>query len=82
MKNILMMNKLNEIKKELYKQKPIAVFDYTNRISEEESSSDVHLIYKTNLNGETLEFWIPEDEGKDFPEEIESQLLIRWLDDE
>lgn len=63
----------NEIKKALYKQKPIA-----KKISEE----DGNYVYKTRLNdGTGLDFIVPiKDMGDaNFEEEMEAKYLIRWL---
>lgn len=64
---------INKIKKELYKQKPIAVIDYER----------VDFIYYSTLIivdsfEEILEFKVPRSE-KFEDKEIPAQLLIRWL---
>jgi len=64
----------NEIKKELYKQKPIAEFGYTDGI---------FAYYSTELiiDGEDkiIEFKVPETEADGFDKCISAQLLIRWI---
>lgn len=62
----------NEIKKELYKQKPIAKFD--------KIIGGVGY-WQTTVADQTVTFAIPfEDMGStEFTSEISSQLLIRWL---
>jgi len=64
------MNK-NEIKKRLYKEKPIAV-----RTKEEKGYR-----YITETSEEKVEFFVPYEEmGMTvFDEEISAQFLIRWL---
>ena len=63
-----------EVKKELYKQKPIAEFNY---------DYEGHSYYSAEIivDGEEQEikFKIPFEESGDFNAKIESQLLIRWL---
>jgi hypothetical protein len=65
-------DKKNEIKKELYKQKPISKFDFLRKKV---------LYYSTVLNGETIRFEIPVEDLGDaqYTPEMESQLLIRYL---
>lgn len=70
----------NEIKKALYKQKPIAEYGY---------DKDKHAIYSTEIvvdgTEEEITFKIPMDEvydgegNKIFRNEEPAQLLIRWL---
>jgi hypothetical protein len=62
----------NEIKKELYRNKPTAKFDYIRK---------GHVLYKTLLNEEEIYFNIPIEDIGDatFYYEMESHLLIRWL---
>lgn len=60
----------NEIKKELYKQKPIAL---------ETADYPTFKSYQTTLEDGTLViFDIPKDEGE-FDSEMPAQLLIRWM---
>lgn len=63
-----------EIKKELYKQKPIAVFEKIRKGL---------AYYSTILNGQTIYFEIPVDDMGDgeFLREIPAQLLNRWIVD-
>jgi len=59
-----------EIKKELYKQKPIAL--RTNYVGD-------YAHYVTQLNDASLvEFEIPNQEAT-FGNEVPAQLLIRWI---
>lgn len=64
---------INEIKKELYKQKPIAVIDY-------ERADFIYYSTLIIVDGmeEILEFKVPRSE-KFEDKEIPAQLLIRWL---
>jgi hypothetical protein len=65
-------NMNNEIKKMLYKQKPLAnVMIYTVGAT----------IYSTELeDGTTVQFKIPTEELTDYHEDtMPSQLLIRWI---
>ncbi len=61
----------NEIKKALYREKPIA--------------SLIHLFegvkcYKTYLeNGTAVAFEVPSEEAVGFSSEMNAQLLIRWM---
>lgn len=64
-----------QIKKELYKQKPEAEFSYT---------TDGCKVYGTEIivddTEEEIEFKIPFDDGADLMEDkLPAQLLIRWL---
>tara|TARA_R110002074_G_scaffold324599_1_gene494944 strand:- start:1022 stop:1222 length:201 start_codon:yes stop_codon:yes gene_type:complete len=62
---------LNEIKKALYKQKPIAKL---------QQKSAGYLNYTTKLeNGFYCLFVIPNKEAENFEEEMDAKLLIRWL---
>lgn len=70
------MNK-NEIKKALYKEKPIATLTALYR---DGGSKD----YETTLlSGEVVKFHVPIVEQREstatFEKQMESQLLIRWL---
>lgn len=60
-----------EIKKELYKQKPTADFNY---------EQDGFKYYSTKIEGtnEVIRFKIPLKECE-FSETVPAQLLIRWL---
>ena len=64
----------NEIKKALYKEKPIAFID---------GSDETYTYYKTDvlINGirKEIKFEIPNSENVDFKDEEPAQLLIRWL---
>lgn len=70
----------NEIKKALYKQKPIAEFGYDN---------GSHAVYSAEVvidgSEEEIRFEIPkaelldEDDNNIFGKEEPAQLLIRWL---
>jgi len=65
--------KLTEIKKALYKEKPIAI-----KLSE----TNDQCLYKTVLsNSERILFWIPNSEmGEEkFNDHEPAQLLIRWI---
>lgn len=61
-----------EIKKLLYKEKPLAQFSYAKK---------GYLIYQVSLKGEIIYFQIPFDDIGDaeFTPEMQSQLLIRYL---
>jgi len=65
---------INTIEKELYKQKPIAEFGY---------SDGVFAYYSTELvigrSEEIINFKVPETEADGFDNCISAQLLIRWL---
>jgi hypothetical protein len=62
----------NEIKKELYRNKPTAKFSYIRK---------GHALYKTILNEEEIYFNIPIEDIGDatYYELMESHLLIRYL---
>lgn len=64
------MKNLNEIKKSLYREKPIAVKNYNL------STEDTY-IYETN----SLEFAVPVSDMGDakFNDNEPAQLLIRWI---
>lgn len=66
---------LTEIKKLLYKEKPIANY---------RGSDETYSFYTTDLIVEgrvkELNFKIPHDENEDFDNEIPAQLLIRWIE--
>jgi len=62
-----------EIKKELYKQKPIADYNYERNDFKNYSCQIV-----VNGTEEIIEFEIPLNEC-DFGEVVPAQLLIRWL---
>ena len=68
-----------EIKKALYKQKPIAKRILIQR---DKMNIEVHT-YRTavSIGGimVAITFKIPENEAKEFETEMEAQLLIRWL---
>lgn len=61
-----------EIKKVLYKEKPIATRRYT---------VGDYVYYETKLkNGTTLMFHVPKEElTNTFEDKMSAQLLIRWL---
>ena len=62
----------NEIKKSLYREKPIAVF-----ICMTENGKGK---YRTTLKSKVdVEFLIPENEIVGFNNEMPAQLLIRWM---
>lgn len=62
---------VNEIKKALYRQKPIAKLQNKNKES---------LDYTTKLkDGYNCLFRIPNKEAENFKEEMDAKLLIRWL---
>ncbi len=63
---------LNDIKKELYKQKPIAYLNYIRKGS---------AYYSTSVSGYNIEFQIPvNDMGEsDFGPTMDAKLLIRWI---
>lgn len=68
---------INDIKKTLYREKPIAKIQevQTDELKE-------HVLYTTKLlDGKHLAFTIPLEEydSDKFGEEISAQLLIRWL---
>ena len=63
----------NEIKKVLYKEKPMAIR------TEYELGGD-HVIYTTRLSDRSIiEFQIPMDEAANFNSQEPAQLLIRWI---
>lgn len=66
---------VNQIKKALYKEKPIASRLYM--IEKGQSSGTVFYKTKSSL-GKHL-FSIPKNEAEDFGEQEPAQLLIRWL---
>lgn len=65
---------LTQVKKELYKQKPIAKFTYIR-------SGFAYYTTKLDLN-QTVIFRIPVEDMGDatFMDEMEGKLLIRWID--
>ena len=65
------MNKI-EIKKELYKQKPTAFFNFIRKGV---------AYYHTDLNGETIWFHVPVDDmgDADFGRSMDAKLLNRWI---
>ena len=65
----------NEIKKELYKQKPQAILIGRN---DNKLVYTSFLFYKTDKE-KLITFNVPESEGKEFDTIIKAQLLIRWL---
>lgn len=71
------MKDLNEIKKALYKQKPIAEFGYIRENIWNYSTEVV-------IDNEEIivEFAVPRDDmgEKSFDLKMEAQLLIRWID--
>lgn len=81
LKKQIAMIEENEIKKHLYRQKPIAEYGY---------EENKHAIYSTEIAVDGMEeeitFRIPMDEmydgegNKIFNTEEPAQLLIRWLD--
>jgi len=66
---------LNEIKKLLYKEKPIANY---------RGADETYSYYTTDLPVEgkykELNFKVPHSENEDFDNEIPAQLLIRWIE--
>lgn len=78
--NIKDMENLNEIKKLLYKEKPIAV-------KNNELSTSTEFVYKCDITGMTylhenfITFNVPVSDMGDakFGEEEPAQLLIRWI---
>lgn len=66
------MSTTDDIKKELYKQKPKALRIFFN---------NKRAVYATKLeNGMQISFKIPFNEMDDsFTEEMPAQLLIRWM---
>lgn len=61
----------NDVKKALYKEKPIAKRIFLNA---------KRAVYATKLeNGMQINFKIPADECETFGLDIEAQLLIRWM---
>ena len=63
---------LTEIKKELYKQKPTAHFNFIRKGV---------AYYNTELNGEQIWFEIPVNDmgDADFGTTMEAKLLNRWI---
>jgi hypothetical protein len=62
---------INDIKKELYKQKPVAV---------RTSFKGEYTHYVTQLSNNTIvEFRVPNNEAENFKDEEPAQLLIRWI---
>lgn len=70
-----MNNEKNEIKKELYKQKPTAFFNFIRK---------GEAYYCTELNNENIWFKIPVNDmgDADFGSTMKAQLLIRWISDD
>lgn len=67
----------NEIKKLLYRNKPIAtLFDIDGINNIRQYSCD---ILTKDGDKVTVYFTIPEEESQNFKKEMESHLLIRWL---
>ncbi len=66
------MKTLNEVKKELYKQNPVAQFKYVYKS---------HAYYVVEVSERQIEFEIPcSDMGESkFMNEMEAKLLIRWI---
>lgn len=62
---------INEIKKELYKQKPTAYLKGRRK-------GDYFYICSLE-NRTTLHFLVPEEEWNGFGDKMEAHLLIRWL---
>jgi hypothetical protein len=64
---------LNEIKKALYKEKPIA-----KKIAHPKNKS---FLYETSVSGSNIRFNVPicEMGEKHFDSEMPAQLLIRWI---
>lgn len=62
---------ISNVKKALYKEKPVA----------KQVAGDVEFkYYRANLSDGTLVgFKVPQEESQDFAQEMEAQLLIRWL---
>jgi hypothetical protein len=72
---VKMKNSTEEIKKALYKEKPVAKI-----IGKEGIEPNINLTYKTRLgDGTKVLFKIPEKECVDFNKEEPAQLLIRWM---
>ena len=68
---------LNEIKKALYKDKPLAYLT-ENRV--DTSGEKLHGYTAILNNNRQVYFYIPESEHTDqFDEGMQAQLLIRWL---
>ena len=67
---------LNTIKKELYKQKPIA---YRHGNTKGGNLLYVSFINISDTHREELKFSIPKIEAEGFEDEISAQLLIRWI---
>lgn len=67
----------NEIKKTLYKEKPKAILIG----KEKDSNLETIFTYKSKLSsGKKILFRIPEEEAEGFEKQMESQLLIRWME--
>ncbi len=66
---------LNEIKKALYKQKPIA----SNIEVNDKNAVYITHINTTESNEKEIKFIVPLKETGDFDLEMPAQLLIRWL---
>ena len=63
----------NDIKKELYKQKP--------RASMYGVDKDNNACYQTSLeDGTSITFTVPSAESENFEDDMPAQLLIRWID--
>ena len=61
----------NDIKKELYRQKPTAI---------RTSFKGKYTHYVTRLSNNTIiEFHVPNNEAEKFKDEEPAQLLIRWI---
>ena len=62
----------NQIKKELYRNKPVAILQHIHK---------GYVLYKTSLNEDSIYFNIPVEDMGDgmYLNEMQSQLLIRWI---
>lgn len=68
---------INDVKKALYKEKPKAILIG----KEKDRNLEIKLTYKSKLkSGKKILFKVPEDESEGFEKEMESQLLIRWME--
>lgn len=66
--------KLNEIKKALYKEKPVAYLD-----ASKSEHSDISYYTAVTGSNEQIYFEVPKHESEGFAETMQAQLLIRWI---
>lgn len=72
----------NEIKKALYREKPVATEILVSDIPNVSGESELYSLYRAKLSdGYVAAFGVPHKEmgEKRFHKEVPAQLLIRWL---